>query len=395
MDSDRRVLLATCLYHLTNDGSTIVVAGEITVLRDRLGFDYGGVGLLTAVALVATVVSQLAFGWMSDRRDPARFLTLGIAFLGVMWIAVAAAWAFLPFLILVALARIGSGFYHPVGISWVGQAYAGPTLDRAMGFQSAFGDMGEILGLGTAAVLGAALWWQAPFLLWGGLCLAAVGVGAFALRGRPGPSPVDPVRVPFRSVLLDVRYWLLPIAVGGATFNVVASFGPVLVHDVFHQSDAMSGIAIAVWVLIGTVASFSFGRLSARFGRYRSLLAAFLLLAAANAATGTLGVAPALIALWTMGSALFITYPALFSFVSEASRRRVQGATFGVIFGFQLVGGAAAVYASGLLAQATGSPATPFLLVAVLCGATAVYLAAVRPRADTGERAPALAAPQV
>ena len=62
MASDRRVLWATAIYHLTNDASVSVVAGEITVLREALRFDYVGVGLLTAVALVVTIACQLVFG---------------------------------------------------------------------------------------------------------------------------------------------------------------------------------------------------------------------------------------------------------------------------------------------------------------------------------------------
>lgn len=394
MAPDRRVLIANSIYHLTNDAAVTVMAGEITVLQDTFDIGYIGVGVLTGVALLVTVVAQIVFGRMADRRDPSRFLPIGIAFLGIASIAVTAARSFLPFLALVAVSRIGAGFYHPVGIGWVGRAYSGADLDRAMGFQSSFGDVGVILGMGTGALLGA-IAWELPFLVWGALnILAAVALVA-AVRGRRSPPVENPERVDYRAVLRDVRYWLLPIAIGGATFNVLSNFGPILMHAGYGLSPELSGVSIAAWILVGSVAAFFFGRLSSRFGRYRSLLFAYLALAITGITASFLGLPATLAALWTLGSTLFITYPATFSFISEASRARVQGAAFGVIFGFQLLGGALGVLAAGTLAQTFNSPSAPFLFVGVLCAAGLLYLLAVRSRADPGTQRPAVAAPQV
>jgi len=394
--ADRRILLANSVYHLTNDAAVTVMAGQITVLRREFGFGDIETGLLAAIALLVTVGAQIAFGHMADRRDPSRFLPVGIAYLGIASMAIAGATSFPLFVALVAFSRVGAGFYHPVGISWIGRGFAGPDLDRAMGFQSSFGDAGVILGMGSGAVLGSAFGWQVPFVLWGVLNLVAVGLGLYLVRGRRSPPrEASRGRVDYRSILRDVRYWLLPIAIGGAAFTVISTFGPSLVQRKFLQSDAVAGVSIALWILAGSIAAFYFGRLSARFGRYRSLLAAYLSLTVAALAVATLPFGFALGTLWTLGSALFITYPATFSFISEASQVRLQGAAFGVIFGFQLIGGAAAVAVSGVLAEAFGpNPSAPFLTVAALCGIGFVYLLAIRGKAGEGIGAPAVTAPQ-
>ena len=397
MAPDRRILFANSIYHLTNDAAVTVMAGQITVLRADLGFGNTETGLLVATALLVTLVAQIAFGRVADRRDPSRFLPIGIAYLGAASFLVTGATSFPVFVALVAVSRIGAGFYHPVGISWIGRAYAGRDLDHAMGFQSSFGDMGVILGMGSGAILGSAVGWQAPFLLWGALNLAAVALGLLLVRGRKSPPPPrSPSRVAYGPLLRDVRYWILPIALGGAVFNVVSNFGPVLVRDKFGEPDATAGVSIALWLLAGSIAAFYFGRLSARFGRYRTLLVAYFLLTLAGLAAAILPLPFALAALWTAGSALFVTYPATFSYVSEASHIRLQGAAFGVIFGFQLLGGAAAAYAAGVLAQAFGAnPSAPFYLVAALCGAGFVYLLAVRSRVETHGKAISTATPQL
>jgi FSR family fosmidomycin resistance protein-like MFS transporter len=395
--ANRRILLANSVYHLMNDAAVTVMAGQITVLRRDLVFGDIDTGFLTAIALLVTVAAQIAFGHMADRRDPSRFLPVGIAYLGIASMAIAGAATFPVFIALVALSRVGAGFYHPVGISWIGRAFAGRDLDRAMGFQSSFGDAGVILGMGSGAVLGSAFGWQIPFLVWGALNLLAVGLGLYLVRNqRSPPGEAAPRRVGYRAILRDVRYWLLPIAIGGATFNVISTFGPPLVQRKFLQSDAVAGVSIALWILAGTIAAFYFGRLSARFGRYRTLLAAYLSLTVASLAVATLPLGFALAALWTLGSTLFVTYPATFSFISEASHVRLQGAAFGVIFGFQLLGGAAAVTLAGVLAEAFGpNPSAPFLLVAALCGVGFLYLLAIRRKAATERAESAVAAPQL
>ena len=54
------------------------------------------------------------------------------------------------------------------------------------------------------------------------------------------------------------------------------------------------------------------------------------------------------------GAAVFITYPALFSFVSEVTHESAEGKTFGIIFTLQLGGGTALVFIGGILADVFG-----------------------------------------
>jgi len=88
----------------------------------------------------------------------------------------------------------------------------------------------------------------------------------------------------------------------------------------------------------------------------------------------------------TLGAGIFLTYPALFSFASEASHRRLQGAAFGFVFFFQLLGGAAGSFAAGVLSDVFSSNlvleyTAPFWFAGIVSLATVAYLAAVRNRA--------------
>lgn len=389
MAGDRRVLLANSIYHLANDGAVTVIAGQITILQATFGFGAYETGVLVGAALVVTALAQVVFGIMSDRRDPSKFLPIGIVILGAGTIFVAASQTFTMLLVFIALARIGASFYHPVGIAWVGREFAGVDLDHSMGFQSSFGDAGVVLGMASAAVLGVWLGWQSPFLAWGAINLLAVAVGLSLARGHPSPPPpASPLTIPeYFGVLRDVRLWLLPLALGGASYNVMANFGPLLLYHTFGVSGEWPGVSIAVWILVGTFFAFYFGRISVRFGRYRVLIAAYAGIGLSGLVSAVAGnVVLVLVSFWILGAGIFLTYPAVFALAAESSHRQLRGAAFGIVFFVQLIGGALGVYLAGFLATAFGADlaeegALPFWTVAAFGFLGATYLAVIRRRA--------------
>ena len=389
MAGDRRVLLVNSLYHLTNDGAVQVLSGQIAILTGVFAFGPFETGILAGTSLLVNALVQVLTGVMSDRRDPSHFLPIGILIVGVASLLVATATAFWGLLLFVSLLRVGASFYHPVGMSWIGREFASEELDRSMGFQSGFGDAGEVLGTATGAILGVAWGWQWAFLIWGATNLLAVAVGLLLVRGHPSPplsrSPVSG-RDLWRS-MWDVRLWLLPLAIGGVSYNVIAFFGPQLLFEIYGVNPGIAGLVVAVWLGFGTVIALSFGRLSRRFGRFGLTLYAYIAVGLACLGAATLGNEWLILALlWTLGTGLFLTYPALFAFASQASHRRLQGAAFGLVFFFQLLGGALGSFAAGALSNVFSSDpllkyTAPFWFAAVISLVTAGYLVVFRKRA--------------
>ncbi len=394
---DRRVLLVNSLYHLTNDGAVQVLSGQIVVLTSVFAFGTFETGVLGGTALLVNALFQVLTGVMSDRRDPSKFLPIGILIVGVASLLVAVATSFWALLLFVSLLRVGASFYHPVGMSWIGRVYPPNELDRSMGFQSGFGDFGEVLGTATGALFGFAAGWYWAFIIWGIVNLAAVAVGLWMVRGHPSP-PVVTAPPALRDIvrsLWDVRLWLLPLAVGSVSYNVIALFGPQLLSKVYQVNGSLAGFVVAVWLLIGTGVALSFGRTSRVFGRFNLTVLAYVTVGLACLATAVLTSAGLIVlVICTLGAGIFLTYPDLFAFASAASHRRLQGAAFGFVFFFQLLGGSVGLFAAGSISEFYASDpvltyTAPFWFAAAVSLVTALYLMLFRQSAAPQRAAPA------
>jgi MFS family permease len=80
------------------------------------------------------------------------------------------------------------------------------------------------------------------------------------------------------------------------------------------------------------------------------------------------------IVLIVYGALLFLTYPALFALLSEVTSEGERGTGFGILFGFQLGGGAAVVYICGIVAEALSDPAYALVLVSGIAASALVVL---------------------
>lgn len=383
-----RVLLATSIYHLTNDAAVTVLAGQLALLQLAFHLDPFETGALVGTAFLVSAVCQLLLGVLSDRLNPSTTLSFGLAILGMASVLVSISTGFVTLLLTIAVARIGASFYHPVGLAWIGRTFRTGPVDRPMGIQSSLGDAGVILGLATGAFLGVQFGWGAPFILWGAVNLIAAGCGVvFA----PKMDRLAPLGHPwswneFRGAFNGLRIWILPICAGYACYSILGYFGPILLHVEFGLGVTASGVAVALWILAGAVGSFYFGRMSRYLGRYRIVLASFAFAGLASLVAACSGNAYlVLAALWSLGSAVFLTFPGVFSFASESGHAHTQGTTFGLVFSFQLVGGGLSSFLAGALGQyfmGVGNLqlTIPFVVSAAFAFGGCAYLGLVRKR---------------
>ena len=371
-----RLLWIISLHHACNDGTLMALVALIPILKDEMDLSYYDIGFL-GFGLLITVVVQFMVGRIADRAFSRYLLEIGAVLMGSSFILLLFVNDFTGLFLAVIVMRIGGAFYHPVGTSWITREYAGPYVDTALGVQSGVGNFGVILALGTSGFLGEVFDWKAPCLLWAGLNFAAVLVGLILIEShhvKVTPSKSARQATP-RETLSKMRLLVIPIVTGGALYQVTSYFGPTNLTNSADWSAGSADLVFAVWIGVGTVTSYYFGAMSHRFGKKRLLSAGYLVSAVSVLLLAFFVqwyvVVPLLV---LFGAFLMLTYPALFSFVNEATVEGERGTAFGILFGFQLGGGASIVYVCGIIADALGDASYAFMIVAALSLASFVTI---------------------
>lgn len=380
MAQGNKLLWVISYHHACNDGTLMALVAVLPILIEEMDLSYSDIGLL-GLGLLITVVVQFLVGKASDRRFSRYMLEVGAGLMAISFVLIPLVSDFVGLFVVVIAMRVGASFYHPIGVSWITREYHGPYLDTALGIQSGIGNLGVILALGTSGFLGELYGWKAPCILWAMLNLLAVVLGLVLTKNHEASNEIKARAPPAPSILTFKKIAMIafPIAIGGAFYQVTTYFGPINLTQMHGWSTGDADLMFATWIGIGTLTSYFFGRISERFGRVSLLrygyitgcIAAFLL-----AFTSSWYLI--LPILTVFGAVFFLTYPALFGVASNATDPSERGTAFGMLFGFQLGGGAIVVAVCGMISDLFDDPSYSFLLMSALGAASAIMLIRLR-----------------
>jgi len=358
----------------------MALVAVLPILIDEMDLSYSDIGLLGA-GLLITVIVQFFVGKASDRHFSRYMLEIGAGLMALSFVLIPFVSDFIGLFIVVIAMRIGASFYHPIGVSWITREYQGPYLDTALGIQSGVGNLGVILALGSSGFLGEYFGWKTPCIIWALLNLIAVVLGLALTKGhRPAHEEgVERRTNSVRSTFRKIAAIALPVATGGAFYQVTTYFGPINLTQMHGWSTGDADLMFATWIGIGTLTSYYFGRVSERYGRARVLRYGYII--------GCISVfLLAFISQWYLilpilvifGAVFFLTYPALFGVASAATDTGERGTAFGMLFGFQLGGGAIVVAFCGMISDFFDDPSYSFLIMGSLGTVAALTLMRLR-----------------
>jgi FSR family fosmidomycin resistance protein-like MFS transporter len=375
MKPGAKLLTAVGLYHFANDGALAVLPLVLPVIKLKFDLSYTDVGTLTGLGLVVTLAVQLLVSQYAHRFSAVRALTLGMATMFVFAVMMVFVWDFASLLVFVIGMRIGAAVYHPLGLALVAQRYANGKIDMAMGVQSSLGDMGVFLAFVTTGALGAIFDWQSSFALWGAICLTAALVG---ISLKIGSDPADAPEagrarndMTWGDAFSRIGILLIPLTVGGAGYNIIVNYAPLMLQDAYGLEIGIYALVIALWVGTGAVFTLIFGHITSSVGRGKAILASYVLIIASGLIIVlSESLLLAVLAMFLYGVGLFMTYPALFAYVTELTGGRRSERAFGIVFTAQLTGGFLFSFVCGVLSDAYTIKA-PFLVLSVI-GAVAM-----------------------
>jgi len=364
-----RVLSVVAMNHAVNDGSIYLLSSLFPVVLSIFDLSVFQVGVLVGVGYLVSVVGQPIVGRYSEKVRPEKLLSAGIAIIAASVVTFILSTGFYSLLGSVILLRIGSCFYHPVGVSAVSKAYAKRNLDRAMGIQSAFGDLGILIVFLASAPVYLTLGWKATFILFAAVDAADIAI-TLALLKSPYANRLSPQRETPPQTRNDIGrriplFFLLVSFVSGACFAIVLNYTNILLESDSHVGVFLANMAVSGWIALACVGAISTGKWPGAKRRVMFLSLIFLLSAATlvilayNASNLTLAIPLLLINGFTVSATYPLTYSELSDYLGEESE--THGRSFGAIFSAQTIGGSALGVVSGYLSAAYGLPSAFFV----------------------------------
>jgi MFS family permease len=379
MTFQRRVLISASLFHALNDSATVAVPMIFPLLYNQhfIIHNYSQIGILSNFGLLTTFLFQILVVHASHRFDYRSMLALSFVGISLSVVLISFSSSYASLFLLYLLFRAFDSFYHTVGLAWVSRTHPSQGIDFAMGIQSGSGNLGVFLAFVSVGFLVEKFNWQVSLLSWSLVCFL-LGMVSFLLVRKLSFRTDDLEPLDFSSWLETVkkiRTYVLGFVFGGACWSVTVYFAPSLLNHKFNIPMGKTGLYLALWIGIGTIMTYFFGRLSRKYGRSKIYKTGFigaslslLLLGASNKPLW------AVLGLFLFGMFLFLLYPALQSYVGNTVSPKNQPQAFSLVSNLQMLSGAVISLLSGILSDRFGI-ASPFLIMGLFgLGASLFYL---------------------
>ena len=356
--SSNRILYLVSLNHATNDGSVYLLSSLFPIVLALFNISVFQVGIIVALGYLVNILFQPVVGHYSEGRDPGKLLAIGISVVTVSVISFVFATGFLSLLASVILLRLGSSFFHPVGISTISKSYGGPRLQKSMGFQSAFGNIGVLLVFLISAPLYLAVGWRATFIVFAIWTLADVFLTLTLLRGRYSAASDDP-QTPSSSKPQTKRtiplFFVLAAFISGGSYAVILNFANIFLGTRAHLDVSQANLIVSAFIAFASLGAIATGGWT-RFVPTNVLLAISYVVASGSIAAFTLLSGNAILATITLlatGFSISATYPLTYTELSRylGSIGQQSGRSFGVLSSGQTIGASILGLASGYVSQ--------------------------------------------
>lgn len=374
MDDKHKILSTVSLYHAFNDGSVAVIPLLFPIFKVLFNLSYTQVGIITGGGLLITLISQLAIGRISDKKNSRTLLSTGVLLLSGSMLMFTWIQGFFTLVFFIFILRFSSSFFHPIGIGMISRTFKKDRLDWAMGIQSALGDFGAFIAILTTLSIAEGLGWVLPFYFWSILGIGCLFGGLYLTRSTAERYMVGENNDELRQTATEAiaesidmlkrfKSLIPPYIISGSAWGITISYLPLFLDDKTTLALPLIGIIVSLWIGTGTIACLFYGRIQSYLGRKTVIVLAYLTMGLMGLFLSiSIDISILLIIIIILGVSTFLTFPALFSFVSETTQENAEGKTFGYIFTIQLGGGAILLFLSGVLSDIFGIWIPFFLL---------------------------------
>ena len=337
--------------HLLNDMIQSVIPALYPLIKDKFGFTFAQIGVITLVFQLTSSVFQPFIGNYADRHPQPYSLALGMCFTLVGLLSLAFAPGFLPLLLSVALIGCGSSVFHPEA-SRVAQLASGGKKSLAQSIFQVGGNGGSAIGPLLAALIvipygqHAVAWFALAAMLasllltrvgyWYSMVLAKIKTGRSQRTAGTCTLPEKTVRMALGILVLMIfsKYFFNACMTSYFTFYLIDKFG------VSVQESQYCLFAYLAAFAVGTLAG---GFLGDRYGRKYVILFSILGAAPFTLALPYLNLFGTIVMSIITGLIIASAFSAIVVYATDLRPDKVgmiAGVFFGLMFGLGGIGSA-------------------------------------------------------
>jgi MFS family permease len=372
----RAVLATAGALHFVHDGFSEILYVLLPVWASEFRLSLWQVGFIRTAYTGGMASFQIPAGLLAERLGERRLLMLGTLVTACGFIAVAAgASGFVPLLLVLTLAGLGSGVQHPLSSSVVAKAYEDGPRRAALGTYNFAGDIGKVTSAAVVGLVAALAGWRVAAAGYGVLGIAAavalvVVLAALGAGSAPARAAVASTAsaAPAGWGIRDPRGFQALSAIGmidNSTRSGLLTFLPfVLIAK--GMSVAGVGGALALVFAGGAMGKFVCGLAAERVGIIRTVI---ITEAATSVAIMAILAAPlpvAMLLLVPLGVALNGTSSVLYATVADLVTAERRSRAYGLYYTLSIGASALGPTLYGFVGDAAGAPATLSLIAVVV-----------------------------
>jgi len=266
--------------HFSHHVLTTVTVPLIPFIRSAFNLDYTQSGLVVSAFTLAYGFGQLPAGWLADRIDSRKLMTVGISGVAFAGILVGLSQTLVLMILCLILMGLLAGGYHPSAPPLISASVKPDNLGTALGFHNIGGGASHFLTPLVAVAIANAWGWRNAYIALG-ITTVAFGIIFYILLGRmkarqrrnPGPSKEDERTPAPPGIMRRLVIFLVLTTFMSAIINSTFSFIPLLMVDHFGVSKEIAAGSLSLIYSAVFWGSPLGGWLADRLGSIRVVLA--------------------------------------------------------------------------------------------------------------------------
>lgn len=373
MEEKLKILSTVSLYHALNDGAVAAIPILFPIFKIIFNLNYTQIGIITGGSLLINIIFQLMIGRVSDGKNSRTMLSLGILLISISMLLFTQTKGFYSLILLMFLLRIAASFFHPIGVGWISRIFKKHKLDWAMGIQSGLADIGAFIAISTTLYISEKISWKYPLYIWSIIGAIILLIGIVLTSNIKDEylivekiSKRQTIRESFNESIMflkKIKLLIPAFIISGSSWGIIITYLPLFLTEKTDLSLPSIGLIVSIWIGIGSISSLFYGKISNKFGRNNVVFLSYLTIGITSILITYLSnIALITLIIILLGITVFITFPAITTFVSEITHESVEGKTFGTIFTLQLGGSTLFLFFGGFLSDAFGIW-IPFMLL--------------------------------